>query len=103
MGILFLILIVIGAFVVLSLAGWVIFDILLPLLVWAFIGWLANRLIHGRGYGVWADMGLGLVGGIVGSILFPGGGLLHGLIFGTLGAVIVIFIGKLLNGSRPAV
>ena len=100
MGILILILLIIGAFVVLSLAGWLVFDIIIPLLVWAFIGWLANRLIHGRGFGLFADMGLGLVGGFVGSILFPGGGLLHGLIFGTLGAIIVIFIGRLLSGNR---
>jgi len=41
---------------------------------WIFIGlisgWLAGKIINGNGYGVMADIALGLVGGIVGGMIF---------------------------------
>jgi uncharacterized membrane protein YeaQ/YmgE (transglycosylase-associated protein family) len=41
---------------------------------WIFIGlisgWLAGKIVNGNGYGVMADIALGLVGGIVGGMIF---------------------------------
>jgi uncharacterized membrane protein YeaQ/YmgE (transglycosylase-associated protein family) len=33
-------------------------------------GWLAGKILNGNGYGVMADIALGLVGGIVGGMIF---------------------------------
>ncbi len=101
MGILVLILLIIGAFVVLSILGSLTFAIIIPVLLWMFTGWLANRLVNGdRPQTAINDMVLGLIGGIVGSIIFGSSGLIGSLIFGTIGAIIVIVGYRLLSGNR---
>ena len=40
------------------------------IIVGLIAGWLAGKLMRGYGYGAVADILLGLVGGIIGSILF---------------------------------
>ncbi len=101
MGILVLILLIIGAFVVLSILGSLTFGLIIPILMWMFIGWLANRLVNGdRPQSAINDMVLGLIGGIVGSIIFGGSGFIGSIIFGTIGAVIVIFGYRLISGNR---
>jgi uncharacterized membrane protein YeaQ/YmgE (transglycosylase-associated protein family) len=61
-------------------------------------GWLAGKLMRGRGYGIIGDLVLGLVGGVVGDWLFrqlhirgPNGAL-GALVVATCGAVILVFI-----------
>ena len=61
-------------------------------------GWLAGKLIRGRGYGILGDLVLGLVGGVVGGWLFrqlhirgPNGAL-GALVVATSGAAILVFI-----------
>jgi uncharacterized membrane protein YeaQ/YmgE (transglycosylase-associated protein family) len=61
-------------------------------------GWLAGKLIRGRGYGILGDLVLGLVGGVVGGWLFrqlhirgPNGAL-GALVVATCGAGILVFI-----------
>ena len=60
---------VIAAWLLLNLTGDVVRFVLM-LLAWMFAGTLAGRLLRGRGYGLVMDILLGLVGGIVGNILF---------------------------------
>jgi uncharacterized membrane protein YeaQ/YmgE (transglycosylase-associated protein family) len=48
------------------------------IIIGGIAGWLAGRIMSGRGYGVLVDVILGVVGGIV-------GGWIVGAIFGTLG------------------
>jgi len=65
-------------------------------------GWAAGRIMKGGGYGVVADIVLGILGGIVGgwvvSLLgMGGGGLLWSILVAILGAVILIGITRLIR------
>jgi uncharacterized membrane protein YeaQ/YmgE (transglycosylase-associated protein family) len=44
------------------------------MIAWIFIGlisgWLAGKIVNGYGYGAMADIALGLVGGIIGGMIF---------------------------------
>jgi uncharacterized membrane protein YeaQ/YmgE (transglycosylase-associated protein family) len=61
-------------------------------------GWLAGKLMRGRGYGLIGDLILGLVGGVVGGWLFSAlnvrgpNGALGALVVATIGAVILVGI-----------
>lgn len=105
MGILVFFLFAFVALVIISSVFKVALALLLPVLLWMLAGMFAGRIMRGRGYGPIADILLGLVGGIVGSWLFGlvginiGSGIIGGLIVGTIGAVVVVYIGRLINGS----
>jgi uncharacterized membrane protein YeaQ/YmgE (transglycosylase-associated protein family) len=73
-------------------------------------GWLAGQVMKGRGYGVLADILLGLLGGIVGGWVFsllhlwPGrGGLIGSIIVAFVGAVILVWITRLFKKAQPSV
>jgi uncharacterized membrane protein YeaQ/YmgE (transglycosylase-associated protein family) len=97
-----IILAIIGLFVILPMFGSLV-NLLIVLAVWAFIGWAAGKLLRGRGYGTLGNILLGLAGGLVGGMVFgilsPGlsAGLLGGLLSGVVGAVLVIYIMRLLG------
>jgi len=44
------------------------------MLAWILIGlisgWLAGKILNGNGYGMIADIGLGLIGGVIGGMIF---------------------------------
>ncbi|MFN8530222.1 MAG: GlsB/YeaQ/YmgE family stress response membrane protein [Anaerolineae bacterium] len=100
MSIILLILLLIAVLFVLSLITKIAFALFLPVLLWAFSGWLAGKLVNGRGSGLIQDVLLGLAGGFVGGFLFGGGGLLAQFIFGTIGAVLVVVVINFLQGRR---
>jgi uncharacterized membrane protein YeaQ/YmgE (transglycosylase-associated protein family) len=60
------------------------------LVVGLLFGWLAGRVMKGRGYGVIVDLIVGLIGGVVGGFLF---GLLVAGDVGFWGSILVAFIG----------
>jgi len=65
-------------------------------------GWAAGRIMKGGGYGVFADIILGIVGGIVGgwivSLLgFGPGGMIWSILVAILGAVILIWITRFIK------
>jgi uncharacterized membrane protein YeaQ/YmgE (transglycosylase-associated protein family) len=65
-------------------------------------GWAAGRIMKGGGYGVIADILLGIVGGIVGGWLvgllgFGAGGVVWSIVVATLGAVILIWVTRLIK------
>ena len=82
--------------------------LIIALIVWAVIGWLAGQLMKGGGYGLLGDILLGLVGGLVGGLLFRllgigvGAGFIGDIIVGVIGAIVVIVIGRALKGRRIA-
>ncbi|MDX2161222.1 MAG: hypothetical protein SF162_07860 [bacterium] len=102
MGLLVLILMVIVGIIVLSSLLQFALWLIVPVLLWAFTGWLAGRLLNRTNGGFLENVLLGLLGGIVAGILFNPAGLIGQLIFGTLGAAIVIFIANLVNSRRTA-
>jgi uncharacterized membrane protein YeaQ/YmgE (transglycosylase-associated protein family) len=66
-------------------------------------GWLAGTVMKGGGYGILADIILGMLGGVVGGWVFgmlgiwPGGGILGAILVAFVGAVILVWITRLLK------
>lgn len=65
-------------------------------------GWAAGKIMKGSGYGVIADIVLGILGGIVGGwaiglLGFGGGGLIWSILVAILGAVILIWLTRLIK------
>jgi uncharacterized membrane protein YeaQ/YmgE (transglycosylase-associated protein family) len=56
-------------------------------------GWLAGQVMKGGGYGVLADIVLGILGGIFGGWLFGKLGIGAG---GTIGSIVVAFVGAVI-------
>jgi uncharacterized membrane protein YeaQ/YmgE (transglycosylase-associated protein family) len=85
-----------------SILGWIILGLL--------AGWLAGLLVKGSGYGVVGDIILGIIGALVGGAITSTlmgvditGFNLESLLIAVLGAIVVIFIGRLVSGRRAVV
>jgi len=68
-------------------------------------GWLTGKLMHGRGYGILADILLGLIGAVIGNWIFgeldvvaPGG--IGFIAMAVVGAVILVGAIHLIRGDR---
>ena len=75
------------------------------LLAGLIAGWLTGKLMHGQGYGVFADILLGLIGAVIGNWLFGELGVqAHGSIgfiaMAVVGAVILVGAIHLIRGDR---
>jgi uncharacterized membrane protein YeaQ/YmgE (transglycosylase-associated protein family) len=86
----------------------------MSILTWIVLGliagWLGGVLVRGSGYGVIGDIILGILGALVGGWITSQlmgvdvtGFNLPSLLVATLGAIVVIFIARLVSGSRAAV
>ncbi|MDZ4720623.1 MAG: GlsB/YeaQ/YmgE family stress response membrane protein [Roseiflexaceae bacterium] len=69
-------------------------------------GWITGKLMKGSGYGLWGDLGLGIIGSVVGgwiaSLIF-GVDMVTGinlttLIVSVVGAVLVVVIARMIKG-----
>jgi uncharacterized membrane protein YeaQ/YmgE (transglycosylase-associated protein family) len=85
-----------------TILGWILLGLI--------AGWLAGVLVQGSGYGVIGDIILGILGALVGGWITSQlmgvdvtGFNLPSLLVATLGAIVVIFIARLVSGSRAAV
>jgi uncharacterized membrane protein YeaQ/YmgE (transglycosylase-associated protein family) len=72
-----------------SLLGW--------LIIGAIAGWLAGRIVEGYGFGLLGNIVVGIVGAVIGGLLFPRLGMfpvtsLGDLIAATCGAVILLVV-----------
>ncbi len=78
-------------------------SILVVLLIGGIAGWLAGQILKGYGFGVMGNIVVGIVGAFVAGVIFPviglgfGGGLVGAIIHATLGAVIVLFLLRLVK------
>ncbi len=68
-------------------------------------GWLAGKLMRGRGFGIIMDVILGLIGAFIGQAIFQRLGIraygdLGFLAMATVGAVILVAIVHLVRGDR---
>ena len=68
-------------------------------------GWITGKIMRGEGYGFWADMLLGIAGALLGGFIaghlgFGGGGLIFTLIVAVIGAIIIVFLFRLITGRR---
>jgi uncharacterized membrane protein YeaQ/YmgE (transglycosylase-associated protein family) len=68
--------------------------LLVILVVGVIAGWLAGQVVKGTGFGLVADIAIGIVGALIGSWLLPrlgihlGSGIVPAIIGATIGAII---------------
>ncbi len=68
-------------------------------------GWLAGQLVKGGGFGLVGDIVVGVIGALLGGLLFStfgvstDGGLLGSLIVATIGAVVLLFGLRLIKSA----
>jgi uncharacterized membrane protein YeaQ/YmgE (transglycosylase-associated protein family) len=73
------------------------------LVVGLIAGWLAGVVMKGGGYGMVADIVIGILGGILGGWIFSalgigaGGGLIGGIIVAFVGAVVLVGVTRVLK------
>jgi len=72
-------------------------SILIFLAIGAVAGWLAGTIMKGGGFGLVADIIIGILGAIVGGLLFgllgiSAGGLIGSIVTATVGAIVLLFI-----------
>jgi uncharacterized membrane protein YeaQ/YmgE (transglycosylase-associated protein family) len=77
--------------------------VLFAIFIGLIAGWLTGKLMRGSGYGVFADIVLGLVGAVIGSWIFNSLGIvvngsLGYLAMATVGAVVLVGIVHLIRG-----
>lgn len=78
-------------------------SILLFLVIGLVAGWLAGLLVKGGGFGVIGDMVVGVLGALIGGLIFEkfgvssGGGPVGSIIVATIGAVILIYVLRLVK------
>jgi len=75
---------------------------LLLFLIGVLAGWIAGQLMKGSGYGLLGDLVIGVVGAFIGGILFGvlgifAGGLIGRLVMSTVGAVVFLFLIRLIK------
>ena len=72
------------------------------LLIGLIAGWLAGQVMKGGGFGVVGDMIVGVIGALLGGWLFglvgiSAGGLIGSLITAFVGAVVLLFLLRLIK------
>jgi len=72
-------------------------SILMILIIGAIAGWLAGKLMKGRGFGVIGNIVIGIIGAVIGNFLFgllgvSAGGLIGSIITATVGALILLYV-----------
>ncbi len=79
-------------------------SIIVILLVGLIAGWLAGKIVRGTGFGLIADICIGIVGALIASWLLPrlgiylGGGFIAAIIAATIGAVLLLVVIRLVRG-----
>lgn len=68
-------------------------DILGFLLIGLLAGWLASLIVRGRGLGLGGDIVVGMVGALIGGLVFNA---LNIATFGTLGSLLTATVGAIL-------
>ena len=77
--------------------------LLYSIIVGAIAGWLAGKILKGKGLGLLMNIILGIVGGCVGGWIFgllnitPDGGFTGNLVTSLIGAIVVLFIASKLK------
>ena len=78
-------------------------SLIIILLVGAVAGWLAGLIVKGFGYGLLGNIVIGIVGAFVAGLLLPrvglniGSGIAAAIIHATIGAVILLFLIRLIK------
>ena len=72
------------------------------LIIGVVAGWLAGQLMRGGGYGLIGDLVIGVIGAFIGGWLLGAlgifaGGLIGSLVTATIGAVVLLFLIRLIK------
>ena len=67
------------------------------LIIGALAGWLAGKIMKGKGFGVIGNIVIGIVGAFIGGFLFSligisAGGIIGSLVTATFGAVALLYL-----------
>jgi uncharacterized membrane protein YeaQ/YmgE (transglycosylase-associated protein family) len=79
-------------------------SLLVIIIVGLVAGWLAGHIVRGTGFGLIADICIGIVGALIASWLFPrlgihlGAGIIARIIAATIGAILLLLILRLVRG-----
>lgn len=76
--------------------------IIIWLIIGAIAGWLAGQIVKGGGFGLVGDIVVGIIGSVIGGWIFGSyvvgvSGVLGAIIGSTIGAVVLLFIIKLVR------
>ena len=83
--------------------------LLIILLVGAIAGWLAGLIVQGTGFGLLADIVIGIIGAFIGNWLLPqlgihlGTGIVAAIVAATIGALVLLLILGLFGRRRGGV
>jgi uncharacterized membrane protein YeaQ/YmgE (transglycosylase-associated protein family) len=77
-------------------------NLVIFLLIGVIAGWLAGKIMKGGGFGLLGNMVLGVIGAFIGGYLFglfgiAAGGFIGSLVTATVGAIVLLYIVKLLK------
>jgi len=77
-------------------------SLILILIIGAVAGWLAGKIMKGRGFGAVGNIVVGILGAVLGKYLFGllgiwAGGLVGSLITATVGAIVLLYVVGLLK------
>lgn len=77
------------------------------LIIGLVAGWLAGIIFKGSGFGLWGDLGTGVVGAFIGGFLFKlvgivTYGLIGSLIVSTIGALVLLWAMRVFSASRKS-
>ena len=80
-------------------------NLIIFLIIGGIAGWLAGLLIRGRGFGLFGDIIVGVIGAFIGGFLFTAvglaalfsAGILGSIIVAVIGAVVLLFVIKLIK------
>jgi uncharacterized membrane protein YeaQ/YmgE (transglycosylase-associated protein family) len=79
-------------------------SLLIIIVIGLIAGWLAGHFVRGTGFGLVADICIGIVGALIASWLFPrlgihlGTGMIARIIAATIGAIILLLVLRLVRG-----
>ena len=76
--------------------------LLTQILIGILAGWLAGRIMRGRGFGVLGDLVVGVVGSLLGGFVFGllglhAYGLIGSIVIATAGAVLLLYLIRLIR------
>ena len=79
--------------------------ILWIIIIGIIAGWLSGKIMKGRGFGLVGNLVVGIVGAVIGGVLFEAVGLIAygfigNLISATVGAIVLIFALRTISENR---
>jgi len=76
--------------------------LIFTLVIGALAGWLAGKVMKGKGFGIIGNIVVGVIGAVLGGFLFgllgvSAGGMVGSLVTATIGAIVLLWIVSLVK------